>query len=87
MAVVDGVGRDLKYAARTLRRMPSFTAIATLVIALGIGANVALFTVVWSVLLKPLPFADPSRLMAIYENTSDAFPINSVAPGMYSEWE
>jgi hypothetical protein len=59
---------------------------ATLVMALGIGANVALFTVVWSVLLKPLPFEDPDRLITIYENSNDQFPMNSVAPGMYKEW-
>ena len=53
---------------RTLRRTPGFAIIAVLVMALGIGANVALFTVVRSVLLKPLPFKDPDRLMMLYES-------------------
>ncbi|MGB8031987.1 MAG: ABC transporter permease [Terracidiphilus sp.] len=79
--------QDIRYALRQLRRTPGFALTVVAVMALGIGANVALFTVVRSVLLKPLPFADPSRLMAIYENSSNAFPFNSVAPGMYARWK
>jgi len=86
IAVVESTWRDLKYAMRTLTRTPGFTATAILVMALGIGANVALFTVVWSLLLKPLPFQDPDRLIAIYENTNDQFSMNGIAPGMYAEW-
>ncbi len=85
-AAVESVWRDLKYATRTLMRAPGFTATAILVMALGIGANVALFTVVWSVLLKPLPFEDPDQILVIYENSNDQFPMNSVAPGMYAVW-
>lgn len=85
-AVVENAWRDLKYATRTLTRTPGFTVTALLVMALGIGANVVLFTVVWSVLLKPLPFQDPNRLIVVYENSSDQFPMNSVAPGMYAVW-
>src|SRR5271168_3332836 len=55
--------RDVRYSLRTLTRTPGFAAIAILVMALGIGGNVALFTIVRSVLLKPLPFADPDRLV------------------------
>ncbi|MGB6743156.1 MAG: ABC transporter permease, partial [Terracidiphilus sp.] len=62
--------RDLRYGIRTLRRTPGFTAIAILVMALGIGANVALFTVIRGILLKPLPFKDPGRLVEIYEKDS-----------------
>src|SRR5438477_4557563 len=58
--------RDVRYGMRTLRRTPGFAIIAVVVMALGIGANVALFTVVRSVLLKPLPFKDPDRLMMLY---------------------
>ena len=58
---LEGTLRDLLYAARTLSRTPAFTIMALLVMALGIGANSALFTVVHSVLLKPLPFPDPNR--------------------------
>jgi predicted permease len=59
-----------------------------LVMALGIGANTALITVVHSVLLKPLPFADPNRIVMLYERSVDTnYPFNVVAPGVYAEWE
>jgi putative ABC transport system permease protein len=83
--------RDLRIGVRTLRRTPGFTAIAILVMALGIGANVALFTVVRGVLLRPLPFKDPNRLLMLYENMqnigSQSFPYNTVAGGIYDAWK
>jgi predicted permease len=90
IALLDSLGRDLKYAARTLARSPGFTVIAILVMALGIGANVALFTVVRGVLLKPLPFQDPDRLVMLYESGlhENDMPIyNVVAGGIYAEWK
>ena len=77
---------DLRLGTRTLARTPSFASIAILVIALGIGANVALFTVVRGVLLKPLPFRDPGRLMMLYESNPKDDPYNIVSGGMYAEW-
>lgn len=79
--------RDLRYGLRTLRRTPGFTAIAVLVMALGIGANVALFTVVRSVILRPLPYPHQEQLTALYEQTSDQFPFNNLAPGVFTEWQ
>ena len=67
----EAIVRDLRIAVRTLRRTPGFTLISITVMALGIGANVALFTVVRSVLLTPLPYADPARLVALYEHNQD----------------
>ena len=67
-AAAESFLRDLRYSARTLARTPGFTLIAILVMALGIGANVALFTVVRGVLLRPLPFQDPNRLLHALRN-------------------
>ncbi|HEV2325244.1 MAG TPA: ABC transporter permease [Terracidiphilus sp.] len=84
---VEQLLRDLRVGARTLRRTPGFTAVAILVIALGIGANVAMFTVVRGVLLTPLPFTDPGRLLMLYERSSVGnFPFNVVAGGIYDAW-
>lgn len=80
--------RDMRYGIRTLRRTPGFAAIAILVMALGIGANVALVTIVRSVLLKPLPFRDPDSLMRLYEQSSDGtFPYNQSSGGVFAEWK
>ena len=60
--------RDLRYGVRTLTRSPGFALTAILVMALGIGATTSLFTIVRSVLLKPLPFRDPDKLVMVYEH-------------------
>jgi predicted permease len=89
-ASLESLGRDLRYGARTLRRAPGFAFIAVLVMALGIGANVALFTVVRGVLLKPLPFENPDRLLMLYESglqDTDPPGYNVVAGGVYAEWK
>src|SRR5580658_10750400 len=87
---LESLARDLHFSLRTLRRTPGFAVMAILVMALGIGANVALFTVVRGVLLKPLPFEDPDRLVMLYESglhNDDAPSYNTVAGGMYAEWK
>jgi predicted permease len=87
---LESLSLDLRFSFRTLRRTPGFTVIAILVMVMGIGANVALFTVVRSVLLKPLPFQDPDRLVMLYEwglHENDTQGYNAVAAGMYAEWK
>src|ERR1700689_1317666 len=81
---LESFARDLRFSLRTLRRTPGFTVIAILVMGLGIGANVALFTVVRGVLLKPLPFYDPDRLVMLYEadlHQDDTAGLNLVSGG------
>src|ERR1700691_1158012 len=87
---LESLTRDLRISLRTLGRTPGFTVIAILVMALGIGANVVLFTVVRGVLLNPLPFNDPNRLVMLYEasrHEDDTIASNWVAGGMYAEWK
>jgi predicted permease len=87
---LESLTRDLHLSLRTLRRTPGFTIIVILVMALGIGANVGLFTVVRGVLLKPLPFQDPDRLVMLYEGAlreDDTTGSNLVSGGMYAEWK
>jgi MacB-like periplasmic core domain len=70
-----------------LRRSPLFTLTVVLTLALGIGANTAIFTVVNSVLLRPLPFQDPARLVAIWDTYQPNFPKLGVSPTEYDEWK
>ncbi len=90
--LVENLARDLRHAARTLRRTPGFSLIAMGVVALCIGATTSLFTVARAVLLRPLPFRDPDQLVMIYEHfrapsmNAQQFNYNSVAPADYSDW-
>jgi predicted permease len=68
LAWLEGARRTLRYAARTLRRQPAYTAITILVLGLGIGANTAMFSVIHGVLLKPLPYVDGDRLMLVRQS-------------------
>jgi predicted permease len=62
---LENIARDVRHASRTLRRSPAFAAAAVLTLALAIGANVSIFTIVYRVLLKPLPFGEPDRLISL----------------------
>jgi predicted permease len=91
-SLLENLVRDLRVSARTLLRSPGFSLIVAVVMALCICAATSLFTVVRSVLLRPLPFHDPSRLVMLYEHFRDpsmntqGFNYNAVAPADYYDW-
>ncbi len=78
--------KDVRYAIRTLLRAPGFAIVAILTIALGIGANTAIFSLVRAVILKPLPFRDPSRLIAAWDTYQPQFSKIGVSPVEMAAW-
>jgi putative ABC transport system permease protein len=80
--------QDIRYALRTFLRNPAFFLFAVGVLALGIGANTAIFTVAYNVLLRPLAFRDAGRLVMVWEDSSAyGFPQDTPAPGNFASWK
>ena len=82
---MSALGQDLRYALRQLRQSPGFSAVAVLTLALGIGANTAVFSIVYSALLQPLPYRDASRLMVLNETTPNVGLVSVSYPN-FLDW-
>jgi predicted permease len=86
--MMETLFQDLRFGFRMLVRKPGFSVVAVVIMALGIGANTAIFSLVRAVLLRPLPFRDPGRLVMVWEDASFiGFPHNTPAPANYNDWK
>src|SRR6185503_4132656 len=84
---IEELAGDTRFALRTLRRSPALAGAAIVTLALGIGANAAIFAAVNAVILEPLPFADPSRLVALGENNAEKnWHMETAAPANLLDW-
>jgi putative ABC transport system permease protein len=84
---MDRFVSDLRYTLRLLRKSPFFTGVAICTLALGIGANAAIFALLDAILLRPLPYSDPDRVVMVWEDASFAgFPKNTPAPANFYDW-
>ena len=85
-ALLEDSVRDLRHGVRVLRRAPGFTAAALVTLALGIGATSAIFSVVRTVMLEPLPYHEPDRIVAVWETNRGGTARNVIAPANFVAW-
>ena len=84
---MENLVKDVRYGARMLVKNPGFSIVAIIALALGIGANAAIFSVVNTVMLRSIPYPEPDRLMVLRENKLPEFPEFSVSPGNFLDWQ
>ena len=86
-AWLSEIGQDLRYGLRTLLRAPTFASMSVLTLAMGIGATTAIFSLVYAVLLAPLPYPEPDRLVRVWETSPQGATRNVVSSGNARDWQ
>ena len=85
---MEGLARDISYGIKSLIKQPGYTAVAVIVLALGMGVNTAIFSLVNAVLLRPLPFPESERLVVIKDqNSKTGETLPSVSPADFFDWQ
>ncbi|RPJ84859.1 MAG: hypothetical protein EHM13_02905, partial [Acidobacteria bacterium] len=84
---MDTLLQDMRHAVRMALRSPGITALAAAALAIGIGANTAIFTIVHAVMLEPLPIRDPARVVLIWERNPESGKPNTISPANFLRWQ